>query len=51
MQITSNLAQDFFAENCIHHMNLSAYHQQADGLAELGNKTIYGMILQVINPI
>ena len=50
-QITSNLAQDFFAEHGIRHTTSSAYHQQGDGLAERGNKTIFGMVRQVINPL
>ena len=50
-QITNNLAQDFFAEHGICHTTSFAYHQQADGLAECGNKSIFGMISQVINPL
>ena len=47
----SKATQQFFANNGICHTHLTAYHQQADGLAERSNKSLFIKICHLLNPL
>ena len=47
----SRLSQEFFKKYRIEHRMTNSYHQQADGLAELANKTVMIMVRQHLEPL
>ena len=47
----SRLSKEFFEEYHIEHRMTTAYHQQADGLAERANKMVMIMVRQHLEPL